>query len=89
MKAKLKKAFRSHVKDSLNTICNHIEKRMDVYRDLYEIDRTSEKINCRNAIMKDIANKLPIGRQYMWFFSALIIDELRGGDNASTIFKQT
>ena len=79
MKTKLKKAFRNHVKDSLNTICNHVDKRMDVYRGYYEIDKGSEKINCRNAIMKDLANKLPIGRQYMWLFSAVIIEELQGG----------
>ena len=52
---------------------------MDIYRDLYDIDKTSEKINCRNAIMKELANKLPIGRQYMWLFSAVIIEELQGG----------
>ena len=79
MKSKLKKAFRSHVKDSLNTICNHIEKRMDVYRNYYEVDKGGDKVKCRNAIMKDLANKSPIGRRYMWLFSALIIDELRGG----------
>tara|TARA_R100001015_G_C4630454_1_gene192080 strand:- start:360 stop:602 length:243 start_codon:yes stop_codon:yes gene_type:complete len=79
MKTKLKKAFSNHVKDGLNTMCNHVEKRMETYRDLYKIDKTSEKINCRNAIMKDLANKLPIGRQYMWLFSAVIIEELQGG----------
>ena len=77
MKTKLKKAFSNHVKDGLDTICNHVEKRMDIYRDLYEIDKTSEKINCRNAIMKDLASKLPIGRQYMWLFSAVIIEDLQ------------
>jgi hypothetical protein len=79
MKGKLKKAFHSHVKDGLSTICSHIEKRMDVYRNYYEVDKGDDKVKCRNAIMKDLASKSPIGRQYMWFFSALIIDELRGG----------
>tara|TARA_R110002012_G_C11213579_1_gene561555 strand:- start:34 stop:276 length:243 start_codon:yes stop_codon:yes gene_type:complete len=79
MKTKLKKAFQNHVKDGLDTMFNHIEKRMDIYRDLYNIDKTSEKVNCRNAIMKDIASKLPIGRQYMWLFSSVIIEELKGG----------
>ena len=79
MRTKLKKAFSNHVKDGLNTMCNHVEKRMEIYRDLYEIDKTGEKINCRNAIMKDLANKLPFGKQYMWLFSAVIIEELKEG----------
>ena len=77
MKNKMKKEFFAHIEDGLDTMLSHIEKRMDVYKNLYDVDNSFDKNHSRKAIMKDISAKLPIGRQYMWFFSSMIRDELK------------
>ena len=77
MKKRMQKKFNAHQRDALNTILNHIEKRMNVYRNWCKLDLNDYKPKAREAIMKDISLKLGFGNQHRWLLSSLVLDELK------------
>ena len=77
MKSRMKKKFNAHIQIVLDKILNHIENRMDTYREWYNLDGSLNKHKSRKAIMRDLSYNHPIGEKYKWFFSSLIRDELK------------
>ena len=80
----MKNKFNAHIQTPLNTILNHIENRMNVYRKWYKLDLHDDKYKTRNAIMKDLSLKLGFGSQHRWILSAIILDEFKSEGGVSS-----
>ena len=83
MKEKIKKQFNAHIRDGLETMSNHIVKRMNVYRKWYNLDSSTYKNKTRKAIMKDLSMKIGFGIQHGWLLSCIVLDELKDEEEAN------